>query len=207
MNNYVLYVCDTETTGFEVGVNEIIEISFIRINLSSLEEEQKTWLIKACSPSSISDEALKINGHKKEDILHLTDYGKKNYILPSKAIEEIELWIGEDMSSAHDRVFVGQNPEFDFKHIEAMWQKHSNMDLFPFLTGTNKLIIDTKQIVMFIDVCLSFKRDRYNLSSLIKSFGIKKGTAHKADEDTRMTKDLIVKLIKELKPHIENILK
>ena len=205
METYILYVCDTETTGFEVDKHEIIELSLIRVNLSDKTESQKTWLIRALNPSTISEEALKKNGHKREDILHQTDFGKKNYIAPEKAIEEIEQWISLDMASAHDRIFAGQNPEFDFKHIEALWKKYNAMDMFPFSTGINKLIIDTKQIAIFIDICMGFKREKYNLVSLVKDFGVKKGTAHRAEDDTRMTKDLLIKMISGLQPHIKDI--
>ena len=193
MDQYVLYVQDTETTGLVPGVNEIIEVSFLRIFLKEdgPVREQKTWLIKATKPDTIDDEALAINKHKREDILWQTKYGRENYLKPEDAILEIEAWISEDEMSAHDRVFAGQNPMFDFNHMVAFWKGLDAEDTFPFLNGHNKLIVDTKQLALFFDICLGKKREKYNLSSLVKAFGVKKGKAHRADEDTRMTADLL----------------
>lgn len=200
MQQYILYIIDTETTGLDPSLHEIVELSAFRVSLEDeSKNEQKTWLIQAKNKDSISDEALKINGHKKEDILHLSQHGKDNYLPPDKAIEQIEQWIAEDDMSALDRVFVGQNPLFDFNMMEALWKRENAKDTFPFKTGHNKLIVDTKQIAMFIDIAIGVKRERYNLESLVKDFGVKKEKAHRADGDVRMTKDLILTQINGLK--------
>jgi DNA polymerase III alpha subunit (gram-positive type) len=198
---YVIYVIDTETTGLDPLLHDIIEISLYRVNFlngKELDGEQRTWLIKAARPENIQADALAKNGHKREDILCQTDFGKEHYQPVEKVIEEIEEWIATDNMSAHDRVFAGQNPMFDFNHMEETWRRNNSSDTFPFLTGINKLIVDTKQIALFFDICLGQKRDRYNLGSLVKSFGVKKGKAHRADEDTRMTKDLLFVFINSI---------
>jgi DNA polymerase III alpha subunit (gram-positive type) len=201
MEQYIIYVQDTETTGLIPGQNEIIECSFIRLMADGddFKEEQKSWLIKALKPSTIQEEALKVNGHKKEDILWQTKYGKENYILPSDAVVEIENWIAEDKMSTHDRVFAGQNPMFDFEHFVELWKQEDAIDTFPFHTGHNKLIIDTKHIALFFDICNNLKRERYNLGSLVSDFGVKKEKAHRADGDTRMTKDLLVTMVQQIR--------
>lgn len=202
---YIIYVIDTETTGLDNKLHDIIEMSMYRIYLNKgaeQEGEQKTWLIKAARPENIQADALAKNGHKKEDILCQTDYGKENYKSIESVIEEVEEWISKDGMSSHDRVFAGQNPLFDFSHMEETWKRNNSIDTFPFLTGANKLIIDTKHIALFFDICLGQKRDRYNLGSLVKSFGVKKGKAHRADEDTRMTKDLLFVFINAIAPAI-----
>lgn len=205
MEQYVLYVQDTETTGLEVGINEIIELSLIRIFLESdnLEGSQKTWLLRATKPETIQESALQKNGHKREDILHQTKFGRENYKNPADVLPEIEEWISEDNMSAHDRVFAGQNPRFDFDHMLALWEANNAADTFPFLTGHNKLILDTKELSLFFDVCLGRKRERYNLSSLVKAFSVKKRTAHRGDEDALMTRDLLLKQISAASPSIK----
>jgi len=209
MDQYVLYVQDTETTGLEVGVNEIIELSLIRIFLGSdnLEGEQKTWLVRAMKPDTIQEEALNINGHKREDILHMTKFGRENYKNPADVLPEIEEWISEDNMSSYDRVFAGQNPRFDFKHMQALWADNNAMDTFPFLTGHNELIINTKELALFIDICLGRKREKYNLGALVKAYGIKKRSAHKGDEDALMTRDLLLKQIEGATPSIKEAFK
>jgi DNA polymerase III epsilon subunit-like protein len=201
MEQYVMYMQDTETTGLVPGENEIIECSFIRLisDGDSFKEEQKSWLIKALKPHTIKDDALKVNGHKKEDILWQTKYGRETYILPSEAVLQIENWIAEDKMSTHDRVFAGQNPLFDFEHFIELWKQEGAIDTFPFVTGHNKLLVDTKHIALFFDICNNVKRERYNLVNLVSDFSVKKEKSHRADGDTRMTKDLLLTMIKQVR--------
>ncbi len=201
---YVIYVCDTETTGLNATENDVIELSMFRLipqDDSSYKEDQRTWLIKAVNPKSISDEALSKNGHKREDILHLSKFGKENYLLPQDVIDQIEAWMMEDNVSAVDRIFAGQNPNFDLDFLKEFWKRcgRSTENDFPFMVNNGNRIIDTKQIVVLFDICTGRRRKHYNLSSLVKAVGVKKGKAHKADEDTRMTKDLMMKLVSIIK--------
>lgn len=197
---YVLYVADTETTGTDPQKHEIIELSTIRLWLDgSRAEEQKTWLIRATLPENIEEEALKMNGHKREDILGLTKHGKENYIHPSKVLSEIENWMAEDDVTVNDRVMSGHNAPFDDAMMEAMWKRHGAIDTYPFQLGVNKLLLDTKQLAIFIDVICGRRRKFYNLGSIIKDYGIKKEKTHRAESDTRMTKDLLLKQIAPFK--------
>ena len=200
-DSYVIYVCDTETTGLDINDHEIIELSLYRLNLEDpSKDEQKTWLLRALKPETITAEALKINGHIREDVLGLTEKGKKEYRHPIDVLTEIEAWIGQDDMSANDRVMAGQNVAFDYDRMISLWKRHDSLDTFPFTLSHNRLILDTLLLTIMLDVCMSKKREAYNLGSLIKAFGIKKEKAHRADADVRMTKDLLVKIIKELKP-------
>lgn len=192
--SYIIYVSDTETTGLDKDLNEIIELSMIRFSLDgSCKEEQKTWLMKALKPETIQEEALKINGHKREDILGLTAYGKENYKNPKDLLPEIENWIAEDDVTVADRVLGGQNVMFDFNIMESTWTRHNAITTFPFLSGHKRQTIDTKDLALFIDIIAGKRRKFYNLGSLVKAYGIKKEKAHRADADTRMTKELLVK--------------
>jgi DNA polymerase III alpha subunit (gram-positive type) len=200
MEEYIIYVTDTETTGLIPGVNEIIEVSSFRFCLNDdTKSEQKNWLIRAMNPDTIEESALSTNGHKREDILHQTKYGKENYILPSNFVPEYDAWVSSDDMSAHDRVFCGQNPMFDFNHMMEMWKKYESFDTFPFLIDYDALIQDTKTLALTLDIALGRKRDRYGLSALVKSFGVKKLKAHRADADTQMTKDLYLKIIEAIR--------
>ena len=205
MDNYIIYVQDTETTGLIPGQHEIIELSMLRFCFgeNDFEPEQKTWLMRALNPESIRDDALAVNGHKKEDILWQTPYGRENYKKPSDVIIEIEDWILEDKMSSYDRVFAGQNPMFDFEHMVALWKNCNSIDTFPFLTDFNKRIINTIELALFFDICIGRKREKYGLNSLVKDFGIKKEKSHRADSDTRMTKELLFKFFDTCAPIIK----
>src|SRR5271157_1681844 len=109
MQDYLIYISDTETTGMDEKEHDIIEMSFLRFYFNRPEDiEQKTWLLKAINATTIRDDALAKNGHKKEDILWQTVEGKQNYKKPEDILPEVEMWIAEDGHSAYDRVFAGQ---------------------------------------------------------------------------------------------------
>ena len=203
-----MYVCDTETTGLIPDEHEVIELSLFRVFLDDhTKDEQKTWLLRALKPGTIQDEALLMNGHKREDILHLSKYGREAYIHPSQVLPEIENWIAEDDMSVHDRVLAGQNVAFDYNHMSALWKSQQAEDTFPFTVGHNKLLVDTKLIAILIDLCVGKKRDKYNLGALVKAFGVKRGKAHRADEDTRMTKDLLMTQLDGIRKAAEDAFK
>ena len=116
--SYVKYVCDTETTGTDPDKNDIIEICFWRIG----DEESKTWCMSPLAPDNIEDEALRVNKHVKEEVLGLTPEGKEKYRHPSEVLPEIEMWLMEDGAAAEERVFIGQNPMFDYNFLLALYR-------------------------------------------------------------------------------------
>jgi len=207
--SYVLYVCDTETTGTDPEKHDIIEVCFWRVG----DDESKTWCLKPQSPETIEDEALRVNKHLREDILHQTEEGKKRYRDPSEVLPEIEMWLMEDGAAAEERVFIGQNPDFDYQFLLQLWKKMDAEDDFPFgywmegREGKRNVgyIIDTIQLARLIDICTGKKRARYGLGALVKDFGVTKATAHRADGDVKMTKELFEKIFDVMKgPLTEN---
>lgn len=200
-NGYTIYVTDTETTGIDCNRNEIIEISMARINLDTdlnSTYDQKTWYLKCSNPDSIDEEALRVNGYKKEDILGLTKFGKEMFKEPTDVVAQIESWIMEDDVSSIDRIFSGHNPNFDLGFMTKLWEKVGSPDTFPFEVSRGNRILDTKQIMIMVDICTGRRRLNYNLLSLVKALSVKKGKAHKAEEDVRMTCDVLLSLIKPL---------
>lgn len=188
---FQIYITDTETTGLDPFRNDIIELSIFRFS----DEVQKTWFIKSVNHDTISPEALRVNGHKIEDITHKTKAGIEKYKDPASVIVEIENWMQEDGVSREDRIIAGQNIGFDIVFMREMWRRCNAEDTIPF----DKKSLDTLQIVLLMDLISERKREYYNLSSLIKDFGIKKEKAHRADADVRMTKDLLIEIMDRVK--------
>jgi DNA polymerase III epsilon subunit-like protein len=197
---YSNFVIDTETTGTDPDKNEIIELCIWRLG----DAESKTWCLKPLCPENIEEEALRINGHLLEDLLWKTQKGRDTYRLPKDVLPEIEMWLMQDGAAAEERVFIGQNPDFDYKFMLSLWKKHGTEDNFPFgywIEGKNGqrrnqgYMIDTMQLARLIDVCTGKKRARYGLGALVKDFGITKAQAHRADGDVKMTKDLYEKIL------------
>lgn len=199
-NGYIIYVVDTETTGLSAVEHDVIEISACRFRMSNLEDtEQKTWFLKALNPTTIEDEALAVNKHKREDILHLTKFGRDTYKDPAQVVTDIERWVMSDKMSATDRVMAGQNIKFDIDALNALWSRVGSTDTFPFSLERGSRTIDTMMLATIIDICTGRRRRYYNLSTLVKSFGVKKRKAHRAEGDVTMTVDLLVKMLDPIK--------
>ncbi len=197
-SKFVLYVLDTETTTLDHQNGDIIELSIIRLN----DDTQKTWTIKPENVQAISAEALRVNGHKLEDITHQTAVGKSTYRSRDKVIIEIENWIMEDNASSSDRVLCGQNPFFDLQFLQKLWESCDTTDTFPF--GKRPFLIDTRQLDLILDIAQDKRSDYYNLASLVKKYGVKSEKAHKADADTRMTKEVLVNQLQLLSKALKN---
>lgn len=185
-SKFMIYVVDTETTGLDENKNEIIEISLYRIN----DNQQKTWCIKPTNYEVIQPDALRINGHKLDDLKHLTKFGKETYLDSTKVVVEIENWMMEDLGASEDRILVGQNPTFDIGFMKNLWIKNNSIETFPW--GKRPHVLDTRQIALFLDLVKGERSEYYNLGSLVEKFGVHKLKAHRAAEDTIMTKNLIL---------------
>lgn len=196
---YIIYVIDTETTGLDADKHDIIEISASRFRLSDpAKVEQMTWYLKPLSPETMDQEALDINKHKREDLLHLTDFGKETYKKPEEVIVDIENWVMEDRMSAMDRFVCGQNVTFDTVRMKKLWKKLKSSSTFPFDFTNDDRIFDTKHFAGAIDLLLGRRRRYYNLGNLVKAFGVKKRKAHRAEDDVAMTLDLMVAMLSPL---------
>lgn len=187
MNNYIFYVADTETTGLDDRVNDIVELSLYRIS----DEVQKTWFLKPLNINNIDDSALRVNGHKKEDLLHQTKYGRETYLDSSKVIIDIENWIMEDGVPHTNRCLVGHNIPFDRSFMEQLWIKCNSKDSFPF----GRRFVDTMVIELFLDICKGNMDEGYSLNNLLKKYGIKNEKAHSASADTKATREAFGKQI------------
>lgn len=189
--DYELYVVDCETTGLDVYTHDIIELSMLRLRDGS----QKTWCLKPFNLNDIETAALRINGHKLEDLKHETKIGRENYLDPNKVIIEIENWITEDGCPAENRVVVGQNVNFDLERFRQLWKKCNSSDTFPFGRRT----IDTMIWAFMMDFARGSMSDSYSLSALIKKYGIKNKAAHTAAADVVATKELFEAQLAELR--------
>lgn len=190
-NNYVLYVCDTETTGFDFVTNDVIEVSFYRLS----DEVQKTWCIKPFNTAAIGADALRVNGHKYEDLTHETKYGREVYREAKSVIIDIENFIEEDNVPSEQRILVGQNVQFDKNMLEQLWTKCGSRGSFPFGRKT----LDTMQLQFAMDFCSNNMSQSYSLNALTKKYGVKNDKAHSAASDTLSTKDVFLKQMNFLK--------
>lgn len=195
MINYNLYVLDCETTGLDFIKNDIIELSISRFH----NGEQKTWRLKPLNSENIDTGALRVNGHKLEDLLHQTKYGRETYLDPNDIIIEIENWIMEDGISTENRVMVGHNISFDNNMLQQLWIKCNSKDSFPFGRRT----MDTMIVEFFLNYCEENMAEGYSLNNLSKKYGVKNDKAHSAASDCLTTFKIINKQISFFKEKLK----
>jgi DNA polymerase III epsilon subunit-like protein len=195
MKKYELYTIDTETTSIDPISGDILEISICRMS----NNEQKTWCMFPLNKEGIQPEALRVNGHKIEDILHQTAAGKERYLDPRKIIVEIENWLMEDFTSSEDKILVGQNINFDKQFILELWKKCNSSETFPF---NKKYSLDTMAIEFMIDYAKGEFAEGYSLYALTKKYGIINKNAHSAAADVRATVGVFNKQVAFLKSAI-----
>lgn len=184
--DYAIYVADVETTGLDAHINDVIELSLIRLT----DGVQKTWCLKPTNVSAIDPISLKINGHKLEDITHQTKFGRDTYLDPKSVIIEVENWVMQDDAPTKNRILCGQNIAFDKAMLEQLWYKCGSRDTMPF---SDRRSLDTMQIEFFLDLCKNTVADGYSLKNLVKKYGVKNEKAHSAAADTLATKEVFEK--------------
>jgi len=192
--DYVIYVADVETTGLDSRLNDVIELSLYRYG-ADLDSAQRTWLLKPLNPATIETEALRINGHKLENLKHETREGRELYKDPNQVLVEVENWIADDGVPTTQRVLCGQNIAFDKEMLEQLWIKCNSKDTFPF----GRRLIDTMQIEFFLDWCKGSMAEGYSLANLVKKYGVKNERAHSAAADVKATKEVFDKQVEFFK--------
>lgn len=193
---YVIYVADVETTGLDIYSNDIIELSLIRLN----DEIQKTWCVAPINKDHIHPGALRVNGHKLEDLLHQTKEGRERYLDPAKTIVDIENWIMDDGVPAENRVLCGQNVAYDKVMLEKLWKDCNSKDSFPFGRRT----VDTMSVQFFLDWCKGEMAEGYSLNNLVKRYGVINTKSHTAASDTLATKQVFEKQVAMFKKILNN---
>lgn len=178
MNKYELYLLDTETTGLCSYKNDVIELSILRYS----DGAQKTWHLQPTSFEHVDAGALRVNGHKLEDLKHQTAEGKELYKPAKDVIVDVENWILEDNLPNENRVMVAHNVVFDKNMLEQLWSKCESRDTFPFGRRT----IDTSSLEFFMDLAGGGEMaPGYSLANLNKKYKIVNSKAHTAEADTK----------------------
>lgn len=196
---FSFYVADIETTGLDSHTHDVIELSMYQLG-NDRDNAQKTWCLKPLNPEAIEPEALRINGHKLEDLLWQTGEGRGRYLEPSRVLVDVENWLADDGRPAANRFLIGQNISFDKERLEQLWSKCQMSDSYPL----GRYVMDTMQNELFIDYVKTVMgigefAEGYSLNRIIKKYGVKNDKAHSAAADVRATKEVFEKQVEYLK--------
>lgn len=188
MKKFELYSADIESVGLELE-HDIIELSLCRISTC----DQKTWCLKPFRTDNIQPDALRVNGHNLDDLLHKTKEGQQRYRNATTVIAEIENWLMEDFTDTDNRILVGHNLiSFDKPRLIELWRKCNSSETFPF---NKRYALDTMQMEFLADYCRDESSESYSLFTTIKKYGIKNDKAHSAAADVKATTELFNKQI------------
>jgi DNA polymerase III epsilon subunit-like protein len=189
--NFSFYVTDIETTGLDSHLHDVIELSMYRLS----DDSQKTWCLKPLNPDHIDPGALRVNGHKLEDLTHKTKEGRERYLDANSVLVDVENWMALDGLPTEKRFLIGQNIAFDKDRLEQLWIKCNSKDSFPIGRRT----MDTMIIELFFDFCQDQFAEGYSLKNLIKKYGVVNTKAHTAAADTLATKEVFLKQVEYFK--------
>jgi len=192
--NFSFYVTDIETSGLDSHLHDVIELSMYRLGDTS-ENAQMTWCFKPLTPETTEPIALRINGHKIDDLLHKTKEGRERYRDPNIVLIEIENWLALDGLPAERRFLIGQNVAFDKERLEQLWIKCNSKDSFPI----GRRYMDTMIFELFMDYCKGEFAEGYSLNQIIKKYGIKNEKSHTAAADVMATKQVFEKQVEFFK--------
>jgi DNA polymerase-3 subunit epsilon len=179
---------DTETTGVNPGVNDIIQLAGI-IEIDGDIKEKFTFEMQPFNYDNINQGALDTHG--------ITIEKMKTFMNPkeaySKLIDIFDIYINK--FDREDKFIVcGYNVRFDIDFLNSFFKKNSDNFLFSYI-GTVK---DPFPVFGYLKSLEKIKTEDLKLGTMCKYFGISLDNAHDALADIEATKMLIEKLDKEL---------
>jgi DNA polymerase III epsilon subunit-like protein len=128
MSEIIYYGLDLETTGLGINNAEVTQISIIRYS----DRHQLSKYIIAEHPETASDEALRVTGRTRADLLK---GDPKEYV-----VDLVDNFFAQDGTTPEHRCMVGHNVHrFDCRFSHALWEKckkefqgHLWLDTLPF---------------------------------------------------------------------------
>lgn len=180
----VLYF-DTETTGTNPSVNEIVQFAAI-VEIDGVVKEEVNWNCQPTDWDHIDPMALQTIGKTIEDL--------KAYPTPDVMMKNIRDLFDRhiDKFDKSDKFYpAGHNVQFDLDFLQAFWKKHGDM----YGTGSyqNWRCLDSRILANFLAYHKMIPCQDVKLGTLCQHFNIEI-QAHDAMSDIRATRELIQKL-------------
>lgn len=179
MSAHDLIFIDTETTGLDCDIHEIIEIGAIVYNKKD-DLVKETFSFKAAPVciGTASERALELNGYRKNPSLYSGD---------------IRLGIVDLNNMLEDRVIIGQNVRFDLRFLDKYFKK---FNIKPKLTFGHRYV---ELMGLCWPVVYNENLTGNGLSDLCKFFKIQTDEMHSALADCKYSLDVYRKTIEYLK--------
>jgi DNA polymerase III epsilon subunit-like protein len=178
---------DTETTGLDPEVNDVIEIAMLVYD----EDNEIARLSTKLSASGIIDlEALKVNKAQIADV-QASDEGVYN--VRQAIVQNVAQFLVDYMTP---KTFViGHNVQFDYAFLDSLFKEHG-IDLSRLVSPRH--LLDTQQIAKFLHDSGELDLKNFRMitlwNELFEGEGEYEDNAHSAIKDAIMVKDIYFKL-------------
>ena len=174
------YYIDTETTGLDAALHEMIDICIIVEDIDGEIIEKFSTRIKPQNLLVAESRALQVNGY--------SDERWKDASQPSEQIADriIELLHHPDNDYYQRGLWVGQNPRFDKRFIDAFLAKYGSVKLAPIP------MLDTRHlsIAMFWP-----KLNSYSLDAIRQHMELPGGDYHTAESDCSTCRIIVFEIL------------
>lgn len=194
----ILYF-DTETTGTDPLIHEITQFAAI-VEINGRVMEEVNWTCQPKDWEAIEPKALEVTGIGIEEL--------KTYQEPEKMYADI-LALFEKYESKYDKgplkfYPAGHNVGFDLDFLDAFFKRYGDRDTkkWGITSWQNWRALDSRVFANFLFVAGKLKTQNVKLSTLCEHYGIEID-AHDALSDIRATRNLVLRMMEELKPNPE----
>lgn len=184
----ILYF-DTETTGIDPKVNEIVQFAAI-VEIDGNVVEEVNWRCQPTNWEAINPDALKTTGLTLEK---LREFGP-----PQEMMKNIRSLFDRhiDKFNKADKFYpAGHNVQFDLDFLQAFWKKHG--DTYGTGSYQNWRCLDSRILANFFIMRGKLDVPDVKLSTLCEKFGIAI-QAHDAMSDIHATRELVRKMAEAL---------
>jgi DNA polymerase III epsilon subunit-like protein len=183
---------DVETTGLNSVENDIISLAMI-IEIDGIVMEELYLKIQPCNPDNISNEALTINGFKREEF--------STFLPPKEAHKQIITFFNKYVDkykknkTINDKLIpAGYNVLFDVQFLSEFFKKVGD-NYFGSFVDYHKL--DVASIVLFLQMHNKIKIEGYKLINVANYLNASIN-AHDAQSDIRATREVAYKLLEKI---------
>lgn len=195
MRGKIFYV-DTETTGLDETMHDIIQIAAI-VEIDGVVQDEKEWKLRPFPKVyPIEAEAVIAHGYSKEEIDSFPD--------PRKVYMQLVNFLSNhiDRYNKFDKFSVcGYNVDFDMKFIRAFFEKSGDKYCGSWFDWN---YIDPIRLMKYMNGVDLLSTPTNKLSDACKLFDIELTEAHDALADIRATRELKLKLDEVLRQGTDN---
>jgi len=188
-NKMKLLFFDCETSGLDPIKNDILTLAMI-IEIDGEVKEEVYLEIQPFNWDTITDEALQVNGLKREQI--------KTFLEPKDAYKKIVSLFSKYINKYNKTdkfIAIGHNTVFDVQFLSEFFKKNGDKYFGSFV---DYHYLDTMQILNLMKYAGVLQIENVKLVTASAKFGIDLTEAHNSMADIKATKELFKKLMDKI---------